>query len=78
MFTPKCLNRLKSLPGVLRFAFWLLLAVRGDGSWMGQAQELPVPEIRPRVLLSTDVGGTDPDDIQSLVHLFLYADSLEL
>lgn len=45
---------------------------------MGQAQELPVPEIRPRVLVSTDMGGTDPNDIQSLVHLFLYADSLEL
>jgi len=78
MFTLKCLNRLKSLPGALLFAFWVLLAVRGDGSMLGQAQELPVPEIRPRVLVTTDVGGTDPDDIQSLVHLFLYADSLEL
>jgi hypothetical protein len=33
---------------------------------------------RPRVIVSTDIGGTDPDDFQSLVHLLLYADELEL
>ena len=34
--------------------------------------------IRHRVLVSTDIGGTDPDDDQSLVHLLLYADQLDL
>lgn len=34
--------------------------------------------VRPRVLVSTDIGGTDPDDFQSLVHLLLYADVLDL
>jgi hypothetical protein len=33
---------------------------------------------RPRMLVSTDIGGTDPDDFQSMVHLLLYADVLEL
>lgn len=33
---------------------------------------------RPRVIVSTDIGGTDFDDFQSLVHLLLYADVLEL
>jgi Protein of unknown function (DUF1593) len=33
---------------------------------------------RPRVLASTDIGGTDPDDFQSMVHLLLYADVLDL
>jgi len=33
---------------------------------------------RVRVLVSTDVGGSDPDDFQSLVHLLLYADVLEI
>ncbi|WP_198439713.1 DUF1593 domain-containing protein [Pareuzebyella sediminis] len=33
---------------------------------------------RPRVLVSTDIGGSDPDDYQSLVHLFLYADTLDI
>lgn len=33
---------------------------------------------RHRVLVSTDVGGTDPDDVQSLVHLLVYADSFDI
>jgi hypothetical protein len=33
---------------------------------------------RPRVLVSSDIGGTDPDDFQSMVHLLLYADVLDL
>lgn len=33
---------------------------------------------KPRVIVSTDIGGTDFDDFQSLVHLLLYADLIEL
>ena len=33
---------------------------------------------RVRVLVSTDAGGSDPDDLQSLVHLFVYADEFDL
>lgn len=33
---------------------------------------------RFRVLISSDIGGTDPDDFQSMVHLLLYADVLDL
>ncbi len=33
---------------------------------------------RPRVLVSTDIGGTDPDDFQSMVHLLVYADVLDI
>ena len=33
---------------------------------------------RPRVLVSTDIGGTDPDDFQSMVHLLLYTDVLDV
>ena len=35
-------------------------------------------EPRHRVVVSTDIGGTDPDDFQSMVHLLVYADSLDL
>jgi len=31
-----------------------------------------------RALISTDIGGTDPDDFQSMVHLLLYADVLDI
>jgi hypothetical protein len=33
---------------------------------------------RPRVIASTDIGGSDPDDFQSMVHLLLYADVLDI
>lgn len=34
--------------------------------------------VRHRAIVSTDIGGTDFDDFQSLVHLLVYADSLDL
>ncbi len=34
--------------------------------------------VRHRVIVSTDIGGTDPDDFQSMVHLLLYADVLDI
>ncbi len=33
---------------------------------------------RQRVIVSTDIGGTDPDDSQSMVHLLVYADILDI
>lgn len=54
------------------FAGLLLVAPCAPG-FAGQA-----PAARTRVLVSTDVGGTDPDDLQSMVHLLVYADSLDL
>lgn len=36
------------------------------------------PSERPRVIVSTDIGGTDFDDFQSLVHLLLYSDMIDL
>lgn len=33
---------------------------------------------RPRVIVSTDIGGSDPDDFQSMVHLLIYADVLDI
>ncbi|HMC78384.1 MAG TPA: pectate lyase [Vicinamibacterales bacterium] len=33
---------------------------------------------RPRVIVSTDIGGTDPDDHQSMVHFLLYADMFDV
>jgi hypothetical protein len=33
---------------------------------------------RHRVVVTSDIGGTDPDDYQSMAHLLLYADTLEI
>jgi hypothetical protein len=34
--------------------------------------------LKPRVLISTDIGGTDPDDNQSLAHLLMYSEMFDL
>ncbi len=54
--------------GFVCFAFVATL-VADDGALSG---------VRHRVLVSTDVGGTDPDDIQSMAHLLVYADCFDL
>lgn len=36
------------------------------------------PPLKPRVLISTDIGGTDPDDNQSMAHLLMYSDLFQL
>jgi hypothetical protein len=33
---------------------------------------------KPRILISSDIGGTDPDDFQSMIHLFMYADLFQI
>ncbi|WP_082391353.1 DUF1593 domain-containing protein [Jiulongibacter sediminis] len=33
---------------------------------------------KPRVIISTDIGGDDPDDFQSMVHLLMYANELNI
>lgn len=34
--------------------------------------------LKPRILVSTDIGGTDPDDNQSLIHLLMYSEKFRL
>ncbi|SHI58750.1 nucleoside hydrolase-like domain-containing protein [Pseudozobellia thermophila] len=35
-------------------------------------------QAKPRVLISSDIGGTDPDDFQSMIHLLMYSDLFEI
>ncbi len=46
----------------------LLLAA---GMTVMAQQRVPV---KPRILISTDIGGTDPDDNQSMAHFLMYSD----
>jgi hypothetical protein len=56
--------------GISAFACLLISAgvivAADDGALLGQ---------RHRVVVSSDVGGTDQDDFQSMVHLLVYADN---
>jgi len=33
---------------------------------------------KPRVIVSSDIGGSDPDDFQSMIHLLIYSDVLDI
>ena len=54
----------------------LFLLLLSGGAAPLRAQQ-PVPD-KPRVLVSTDIGGTDPDDNQSLAHLLMYSDRFHI
>ena len=54
---------------------WLTLHAGGETA---RPAVQPVPADRLRVLVSTDIGGTDPDDLQSMVHFLLYADAFDV
>lgn len=36
------------------------------------------PPAKPRIIVSTDIGGTDPDDNQSMAHLLMYSDRFDI
>lgn len=57
----------------------VLLGLSGGVGWC-QAQEAGTASAEPRhrVIVSTDIGGTDPDDFQSMVHLLVYADCFDI
>ena len=39
----------------------------------------PKPKVMPGpAIVSTDIGGTDPDDFQSMVHFLVYADMFDV
>jgi hypothetical protein len=63
-------------------SLWLSIMVL-LGTWPGAQAADPADNgalagHRHRVIVSTDIGGTDFDDFQSLVHVLLYADVLDL
>lgn len=66
------MNGIQSSYSKLAFVALLL------ASHVAMAQVEPNAQLRPRVLVSTDIGGSDPDDYQSLIHLLLYADAIEI
>ena len=43
----------------------------------GLIAQQPIPR-KPRILVSTDIGGTDPDDNQSMAHLLMYSEMFNI
>jgi hypothetical protein len=62
----------------IRPVSFLLLILGLVAKLAAAPQSKPVLEARPRVIVSSDIGGTDPDDQQSMVHFLLYADMFDV
>ncbi|SFB32360.1 nucleoside hydrolase-like domain-containing protein [Algoriphagus aquimarinus] len=62
-------SKRRSISGLLALLFFASLLS------CSQAQDKPH---KPRVLISSDIGGTDPDDFQSMIHLLMYADKFQI
>src|SRR5687768_18597530 len=60
------------------FAFSGMLVGLSAFTPFAAAAEAKGPASRSRVIVSTDIGGTDPDDFQSMVHFLLYADIFDV
>jgi PelA/Pel-15E family pectate lyase len=61
-----------------RYFLLLLLLPLAAQTLPKVSAQVPAPGQRPRVIVSTDIGGTDPDDHQSMVHFLLYADMFDV
>lgn len=59
------------MPTFRRCVLMLLTLLCAIGSVRAKAVE------KPRVIVSTDIGGSDPDDFQSMVHYLVYADRFD-
>ena len=72
-------NELARLPLSLAAAFYyLVLSVAScEESAPDGSRSLPVPTEKPRIVISTDLGGSDEDDVQSLIHYLTYADRFD-
>lgn len=42
-----------------------------------QAQSKKAATAKPRILISTDIGGTDDDDFQSMIHFLMFSDKFD-
>lgn len=68
--TVQLLRRILTIGVLSHFLFSAgVIAMAEDGALAGH---------RHRIVVSTDVGGTDPDDFQSMVHLLVYADCFDI
>jgi hypothetical protein len=70
--------------GVKFLSLLVLPALLSAGPSAAQQHAMHEPAVRapaeprPRVIVSTDIGGTDPDDFQSMVHFLVYADMFDI
>src|SRR3954470_9598161 len=54
--------------------FYFLFCILCGAVAVSAQKRVPV---KPRILISTDIGGTDPDDNQSMIHFLMYSNKFD-
>lgn len=71
-----CMSTLKLQPGIcLKTVFALLLAASASACHCRNARTCPDKQ---RLIVTTDLGGTDPDDTQSMIHLLVCSNAIDI
>jgi hypothetical protein len=70
------MNGMKSLPAFLPLILVPVLFACGPAA--GEGNPGAKTTDLPRIIVSTDIGGTDYDDFQSMVHLLVFADRFDM
>ena len=69
-------STLKLQPGIcLKTVFALLLAASASACHCRNARTHPDKQ---RLIVTTDLGGTDPDDTQSMIHLLVCSNAIDI
>ena len=69
---------------ILLFTLLFFLACVDNDTRTDPADETPPTDVeevdnsRPNVIVSSDIGGSDPDDYQSMIHFFMYLDKVKV
>ena len=61
------------IKNILKSTFFSWLTI-----FVFHTQMLAQQQPKPRIIVSTDIGGTDPDDNQSMIHLMMYSDLFQI
>lgn len=64
-------------PGIMKKKIIAVIAAAVSLAVSCGVEARVVPAVKPRILISTDIGGTDPDDNQSMAHFLMYSDMFE-
>ena len=70
------MSDIKSVPAALLLVATTVLCA--SGSAFVESSAAPQAGAPPRIIVSTDIGGTDYDDFQSMVHLLVYSDRFDV
>lgn len=70
-----CVTNIVSFEFMMYRIIFMMLALLASACVFAGGKD---DKVRHRILVSTDIGGTDPDDNQSMIHLLMYSNEFDI